>query len=204
MWDLIFKKDIVEYFLDGASNQKRLDMHHYFIKDAELPALQVGVPSTADKKYSPEWTSIDLYDTRPCVDYRMDLSDLKFGDNNFKTIHCCAVLEHVKDPFKCVSEMYRVADKGCKIWVEVPFVQVYHPFKGYSLADGLLVDAKERGDDKEHGGDFWRFTPQGAMQLMKPFKMLDLMLINQGGIVFHGVKESVIKGIIENRTWLVA
>lgn len=182
MWSLTFNNEVLEYFKNGEDNQKRLDQYHLFIKNAEMPALQVGVPSCVDKKYSPEWISIDLYDERPCIDFQMDLMNLKFQPNQFKTIVCNAVLEHITNPFKAVSEMYRVADKGCKIWAEVPFVQRYHPYKGYPKP-------QDKGGDIEHGGDYFRFTPQGVVEVMKPFKMLDLMYINEGGIVFIGEKE---------------
>jgi hypothetical protein len=190
-WGLRFSEEVLKYFAEGRDNHRRMSLHHIFVEKAELPALQVGVPHRAEGKHSPEWTSIDLFDDRPCIDHKMDLLDLKFGDYNFKTIECNAILEHVKNPFLAVSEMYRVADYGCKIWVEAPFVQTYHPYKNYTEDKGIIFDNEILGSDSQHGGDYFRFTPQGLIEIMKPFKLLEIMLTEQGGLAYYGVKGSV-------------
>jgi SAM-dependent methyltransferase len=194
-WKLQFDQKIQEYFLHGKDNLRRLELHHTIIEEAtnkkDVVNLQVGVAHNVDHKYGANWLSIDLYDKRPCIDYNMDLSNLKFPSDMFNLIICNAVLEHCKNPFLCASELYRVCKPGGKIWVEVPYVQYYHPFKNYNEErDGILCDLQsDLKDDQEHGGHYFNFTPQGITEVMKPFKMEEILLINEGGIAYLGVKE---------------
>ena len=53
---------------------------------------------------------------------------LPFKSNSFDAVFSLAVLEHVKDPFKCAQEIERVLKPGGKIYIAVPFLQ---PFHGY-------------------------------------------------------------------------
>lgn len=63
---------------------------------------------------------------------------------------CNAVLEHVENPQLCVYEMFRTLVPGGQIWVEVPFIQFYHP----------------------HPNDYYRWTSKGLEMLMKDFQRL--------------------------------
>lgn len=194
-WKVQFSHEVWKYFQYGKDNQLRLDMHHNLIKDASEKAnevnLQIGVPHDKNEKHGKNWIAVDLYDKRPCIDHNMDLSDLKFEDNKFNFIECNAVLEHVKNPFKCAAELYRVCKVGGEIWAEVPYMQWYHPFKNYNEdKHGILCELQDNmKDDFEHGGHYFNFTPQGICEIMKPFKLKKLLLINEGGICFYGVKE---------------
>ena len=53
---------------------------------------------------------------------------LPFQDGVFDLVVSIAVLEHVRDPFRCASELYRVLRPGGHLFVAVPFLQ---PFHGY-------------------------------------------------------------------------
>lgn len=53
---------------------------------------------------------------------------LPFKDNSFDAVISLAVLEHVKDPWRCVTEILRVLKPGGEIICCVPFLQ---PFHGY-------------------------------------------------------------------------
>jgi len=53
---------------------------------------------------------------------------LPFADESFDAVISIAVLEHVRDPFACASEITRVVRPGGKIFVEVPFLQPYHGY----------------------------------------------------------------------------
>lgn len=193
-WKLQFDQKIQEYFLHGRDNQRRLELHHILIEEAtnkpNVLNLQIGVPHNKTAKHGDNWRSIDLYDKRPCIDFNMSIEDIKIEDNVFNFIECNAVLEHTKNPFKAASELYRVCKPGGKIWVEAPYVQYYHPFKNYSEdKHGIICDLQnELSDDQEHGGHYFNFTPQGLVEIMKPFFMKELLLINEGGLCFYGIK----------------
>lgn len=164
------------------------DLLHRFSSDPSKRCLQVGVPHCCTDRFAANFVTLDLYDQRPCIDYHEDLAKTSFADNSFDLITCNAILEHVQDPFACAREMLRIAKVGAEIWVEVPFVQPYHPRKDYTLECGYLDDRIGGGNNADHGGDYWRFTPQGLVQLLKGFKPIHVLLVNEGGVMFHGQK----------------
>lgn len=88
---------------------------------------------------------------QPSVDVFSDVHALPFRESSISGVVCQAVLEHVKDPKKAVSEIYKVLQKGGIVYVEVPFLQGYHP--------------------SPH--DFFRFTPEGLDCLFSRFVCID-------------------------------
>lgn len=56
----------------------------------------------------------------------LDSHDIPFEDNVFDCIIVQAVLEHVLDPYRCVSEMHRVLKSEGLIYGETPFMQQVH------------------------------------------------------------------------------
>jgi SAM-dependent methyltransferase len=159
----------------GALDEYRMQEQHLFcfVTPRHAPCLQVGVPNWARDKFGPNWVSIDLFDTRPCIDHRMDVCRMDtFADETFDAVWCCAVLEHVRDPFAAAREISRVTRQGGEIWIEVPFVQPYHP----------------TGELHTHGGDFWRFTPEGIIVMFPDFEANAIGAIDGGGILFHASK----------------
>jgi SAM-dependent methyltransferase len=54
--------------------------------------------------------------------------ELPFLSNTFDAVVSIAVLEHVKDPFKCALEIIRVLKPGGKLYCSVPFLQPYHGY----------------------------------------------------------------------------
>jgi SAM-dependent methyltransferase/uncharacterized protein YbaR (Trm112 family) len=55
-----------------------------------------------------------------------DAHDLPFGNRAFDGVIAQAVLEHVLDPIRCVSEIHRVLVDGGLIYAETPFMQQVH------------------------------------------------------------------------------
>jgi ubiquinone/menaquinone biosynthesis C-methylase UbiE len=56
--------------------------------------------------------------------------ELPFTDNSFDAVLVLslAVLEHVKDPFKCAAEISRIIKPGVSIYCVVPFLQPLHGY----------------------------------------------------------------------------
>jgi SAM-dependent methyltransferase len=133
------------------------------------PAMQIGVRGA---KYAPHWTSVDLFDQSPLIDYHYDIHDLKFEAETFEFVACLAILEHVEDPHKAISELYRVLKPGGEVWVEVPFNYPYH-----------LAPI-----------DLWRVSPDGLRRWMISFAEIDcgVFCIDHTsiltGVFFHGRK----------------
>jgi uncharacterized protein YbaR (Trm112 family) len=79
-----------------------------------------------------------------------DAHDLPFQDKTFDCVIIQAVLEHVLEPQRCVSEIYRVLNDSGIVYAETPFMQQVH-MKQY---------------------DFTRFTHLGHRWLFKDFEEL--------------------------------
>lgn len=79
-----------------------------------------------------------------------DAHDIPFEDQTFDCVVIQAVLEHVLDPQRCVSEMHRVLNSSGIVYAETPFMQQVHM--------------------KEY--DFTRFTHLGHLRLFRSFDEL--------------------------------
>nr|WP_315528087.1 methyltransferase domain-containing protein [uncultured Achromobacter sp.] len=53
---------------------------------------------------------------------------LPFKSGVFDYVHSNAVLEHVRNPFRCAEEIVRVLKPGGVFWIAVPFLQPYHGY----------------------------------------------------------------------------
>ncbi|PWB39054.1 MAG: class I SAM-dependent methyltransferase [Parcubacteria group bacterium] len=122
--------------------------------------LQIGVRK---KKFGSHWVSVDLFDKSPYIDYNYDIHDLKFEDNKFDVAVCNAVLEHVENPLKAISELTRVLKSGGLIWVEIPFNQHYHPSPT----------------------DYWRVTLPGLKLWLKDFQEISAGYFAPSGSAIH-------------------
>ncbi len=103
-------------------------------------------------EYIEDHTNIVNLDINPGenVDIVADASDMPFSDKTFDLIICQAVLEHIKDPKKVISEIKRVLKKEGFLYCTVPFLQGYH-------ADP---------------DDYQRYTTQGIKYLLSDFKII--------------------------------
>lgn len=92
----------------------------------------------------------DVY-LSPRVDVVCDGHSLPFADETFDGVVLQAVLEHVLDPPRVVSEAHRVLTGGGVVYAETPFLQAVHegPF------------------------DFTRWTELGLRRLFRMFSELD-------------------------------
>jgi tetratricopeptide (TPR) repeat protein len=66
-----------------------------------------------------EYVTADL--DSPLATYRMDLTDLKFPDNEFEFMICFHVLEHISDDFKAMQELHRCLHPRGMAIISVPF-----------------------------------------------------------------------------------
>jgi SAM-dependent methyltransferase len=88
------------------------------------------------------YVNLDLFPMAG-VDIAADAEELPFPPGIFSRIECDAVLEHVRDPARVMSEMRRVLAAGGYLHLVTPFC---HPFHEYPK-------------------DYRRFTPDGLKQL---------------------------------------
>ena len=71
-------------------------------------------------------TALTLYKTRP--DIFGSAEKLPIADNSVNVVLLLDVLEHVKDPFKAISEISRVLVEGGRLVINVPFIYPLHDF----------------------------------------------------------------------------
>lgn len=195
MWNLLFET-VTKEFQEGPDNAARnRDMAAIIDKyksDSTKDCLQVGINHPETNKHAPHFTCLDKWDKSSYVDVRADLADTPFDFCSFDFILCRAILEHVTDPFQCCREMERIAKTGCELWLEVPFAQPFHPTKDWTYNQGYLLDTfgdESLPSDRNHGGDFWRFTPQGIAYMLQGFKPVRFYIAQAGGIAFHGIRK---------------
>ena len=84
-----------------------------------------------------------------------DIHSLPFADGSQDAIVCVSVLEHVENPIKACSELFRVLRRGGYLLVYVPFLYYYHAERGYYK-------------------DYWRFTEDTIKMLFKDFSEIKI------------------------------
>lgn len=82
----------------------------------------------------------------PGVDKVMDLLELPLEAGSVGTALCLDTLEHVRDPFKAMSEIRRVLKPGGVV----------------------IVSSHMNWPVHEHPHDYWRFTRRGLIELIYP------------------------------------
>jgi len=94
--------------------------------------------------------NIDMFNYEN-VDIVCDIVQLPFSDNTIPSVMNIAVLEHVLDPKKVISEIYRVLKPGGYVLSVIPFMQPFHA--------------------SPH--DYQRYTLPGIEYLHKDFEIID-------------------------------
>lgn len=98
-----------------------------------------------------EIISLDIYASN-ITDIVCDAHYMPIEDNTFDGVWIQAVLEHVVEPTKVVSEIYRVLKTDGIVYAETPFMQQVH----------------------EGAYDFTRYTVLGHRYLFKEFEMIKI------------------------------
>ena len=78
----------------------------------------------------PNVVNLEIYDY-PSTDIVAAVEHLPFADSVFDGVLSLAVLEHVKDPFVCASEIKRVLKPGGKVLAIIPFLQAEHGYPSH-------------------------------------------------------------------------
>ncbi|GEM_PF-2680480 len=121
-----------------------------YFGDKTMPIVGLFADEIKDKQI----ISIDIVE-KTHIDLIADICDLHMiDDNSIDGIICYAILEHVYNPFKAVSELHRVLKPGGKIITFLPWLWQYHGYKDQML-------------------DFYRFSKDGVRYLFKDFSYLE-------------------------------
>ncbi len=128
--------------------------------------LDLGAGSLVFKQLFPKnvkYVSADIEKTSPDIDYICNARNLPFKNNQYDYILCSAVLEHIKEPNKVLSEIYRVLKPNGKVFLTVPHMHYLH----------------------SEPKDFWRFTKYGIGYLVKKNKFINIKVIPVGGFISY-------------------
>jgi SAM-dependent methyltransferase len=137
----------ISHLTDARMPIREFDAHAAidYVLD-KLPQAKILVIGAGDTTYRGNVTYTDVAFGRnvSCI---ADAHDLPFMSESFDACFACAVLEHVVDPYRCVSEIARVLRPGGYVMAATPFMFPVHM--------------------REH--DFTRFTYLGHRRLFRYF-----------------------------------
>jgi SAM-dependent methyltransferase len=118
----------------------------------------------------------------PGVDVAADAEELPFASEVFDRVECDAVLEHVRDPARVMSEMRRVLAPGGYLHLVTPFC---HPFHEYPK-------------------DYRRFTPDGLKELAAGMTLVAEGWRTGPAATFLVIAIEFAKGLLPWRWWRAA
>ncbi len=113
------------------------------------------------EKHVDRYDSVDIEKRAPDVSYLADITDMSVIDNNhYDSALCLDVLEHVPDPSKALSEIYRILKQGGKLVCTVPHLSRLH----------------------EVPHDYYRYTQYGLAHLLEKAGFHVILLKPTGGL----------------------
>jgi len=114
-----------------------------------------------------------------CVEVLCDAHQLPFKEESFDAVVVQAVLEHVLDPWKAVSETTRVLKAGGLVYSEWPFLQ------------------------PTHGGafDFTRLTHLGHRRMWRSYEELASGVCGGPGMALAQVTQAFARCLLPGRLW---
>lgn len=160
------------------------NIKHFDAEDAvaavsrENPSAHILVIGAGEKSYTGDITYTDVAFGRH-VNIICDAHDIPFGDEKFDLVIAVAVLEHVADPPRCVSEIWRVLKSDGCAYAVTPFLQPVHM--------------------REH--DFSRFTHLGHRRLFRWFDEIESGLAGGPGMSASFIVRGTLLSVTD-RHWL--
>jgi SAM-dependent methyltransferase len=123
-----FKRKLKEFFVYQLERDFRPEYGQDLLKTAlESPGSVCVAVGGGPTRHHPRLINVNI-DAYPNVDIVADAHELPFADNSLDAVFCEAVLEHVADPAKVVSEIFRCLKPGGLAYSAVPFLQAYHGY----------------------------------------------------------------------------
>ena len=121
--------------------------------------------------------AFDIYPS-PQVHFVADAHDIPLASNSVDGVCIQAVLEHVLDPSRVVSEIARVLKPNGIVYAETPFMQQVH----------------------EGAYDFTRFTELGHRWLFRDFEAIDRGSLGGAGLSLYWAARYFMRGLTRSRT----
>lgn len=156
-------KNLINTILRKTGYQiSKFDDSGYFFRNKLAEFLNKNVPAgtildigSAQWNYPKEhFKNVTTLDIQPPADVIGSVMNMPFKDKSFDCIICLETLEHVEDPLRAMSEIYRALKPGGIFVGSAPFAYELHG---------------------EEYGDYWRFTKQcWERLLLKDFKNISV------------------------------
>lgn len=129
----------------------------------EFPGKTIDVGGGDGNRYkklfnTDYYRSVDI-DPKSNPDIIGDAHHLKFPSDSINTVLCVQLLEHVINPQKVLSEIYRILQPGGVCILTVPFFNELH----------------------SEPNDFWRFTKYGVLKLCENSRFKVISFEQRGG-----------------------
>src|SRR5262245_63936790 len=102
------------------------------------------------RRINPQVMTFDMF-PGPDVDFVGDIHCMPIENESFDCVICTGTLEHVRDPWQAVREIFGILKPGGFVHFDVPLLQGYH-------ADPT---------------DYWRFTLDGLKLLCQCFQEIE-------------------------------
>jgi SAM-dependent methyltransferase len=153
-------KKIALFFVGRSKKWSRKNLYEFI--DSQLKAITPGmsvlnvgasgeVGSRLSRALTQNNTGIELVSTdidpERNPDIVCDVCDMPFPDNSFNAVFLIEVLEHVHNPPKALSEIYRVLKPDGTLIFSVPFIFPLH----------------------DRPGDYFRYTKYGLKLLLRDY-----------------------------------
>ena len=153
------------YFSPAYLSQYRITLP-LIQKFASGKLIDVGCGDTPFRDYISDrisdYDSLDLYPRRPDITYKADIQDMAIiGDETYDSALCLEVLEHVPDPLKALTEIYRILKIGGVLILSVPHLSRLH----------------------DEPADYYRFTKYGLRHMLEHTGFRIVALEHRGGLL---------------------
>jgi SAM-dependent methyltransferase len=124
-----------------------------------------------------ETVGFDVY-ASPLTQFVADAHSIPVADGSFDGVWIQAVLEHVVDPYRVVSEIHRVLRGGGLVFSEMPFMQQVH----------------------EGPYDFVRLTERGHRWLFRRFEEVECGVVAGPGVALSWSIDHYVRSMVRSRS----
>ena len=153
---LIERTKINNFYLKNRKDFRDQILNDINPKDKVL-VIGMAIKKKHEKIICSKLETLDVNDYGSYPDIICDIcSDITDLENKYDKIICIAILEHVYDPFKAVSNLKKMLKDGGKIYGNVPYLYHYHAPQDLKFQD------------------YFRFSKDALAYLFKDFTDVEL------------------------------
>jgi SAM-dependent methyltransferase len=121
------KKIFARYFQRGGIFHPTKNYSNRYFQQIKKTAPGKKIVNIGAGGYDPVPGAINIDPYRTGINtVRACGENLPFKNESVDSVLCSAVLEHVREPYLIIEEMYRILKKGGAVYIEMPFLQPFH------------------------------------------------------------------------------